>query len=76
MGIEACNAVLAGDLFNKITNKVSEKESYVATRAFFTMTEREAFTNYKKFAKSNTGGGGEINGNFFVKLMPVDLSEN
>jgi hypothetical protein len=73
MGIEACNAVLAGDLFNKITNKVSEKESYVATRAFFTMTEREAFTNYKKFAKSNTGGGGEINGNFFVKLMPVGV---
>jgi hypothetical protein len=71
MGIERCNAIVIGDLFNKTTNTASEQERYIATREFFNMTENEAFKKYNTIRTKKSGEALKIGVDFIVEGFPV-----
>ncbi|CAN1209175.1 hypothetical protein TUMEXPCC7403_03065 [Tumidithrix helvetica PCC 7403] len=73
MGIEACNSVLAGDLFNKSISSVTQEQNYVSSLSFFHMGEGEAFTTYQKWASKNGGENLNIGARFPVQGFPVGV---
>ncbi len=73
MGIEACNSVLVGDLFNKSISSVTQEQVFVSSLAFFQMGESEAFSTYQNWVSRNGGENLNIGARFPVKGFPVGV---
>ncbi|OYQ67175.1 hypothetical protein B9G53_02140 [Pseudanabaena sp. SR411] len=73
MSIDDCNAVLAGDLFNKSISSITQEQNYVSSLAFFHMGESEAFTTYQNWVSKNGGESLNIGARFPFEGFPVGI---